>query len=47
MCYVFNSLMKRVFIGGVGELFIGGIGVICGYLNCDYEIVRWFIKNLF
>lgn len=46
-CYVLNSSMKRVPIGGVGELFIGGIGVTRGYLNRDYETARRFIKNPF
>ena len=46
-CYVLNNIMKRVPVGGVGELFIGGVGVTRGYLNRPDITAERFIENPF
>jgi N-(5-amino-5-carboxypentanoyl)-L-cysteinyl-D-valine synthase len=46
-CYVLNSAMKRVPIGGIGELYIGGVGVARGYLNRDELTAERFVSNPF
>lgn len=46
-CYVLNKSMKPVPIGGIGELYIGGIGVTRGYLNQDRLTGERFLSNPF
>lgn len=46
-CYVLNNSMKRVPIGAIGELYIGGIGVARGYLNRDDLTLQRFVNNPF
>lgn len=46
-CYVLNGAMKRVPVGGIGELFIGGSGVARGYLNRDDLTAERFLRNPF
>lgn len=45
-CYVLQ-MMKQVPIGGVGELYIGGVGVARGYLNRDDVTAYRFVPNPF
>ncbi|MEU3186546.1 amino acid adenylation domain-containing protein [Streptomyces sp. NPDC006923] len=45
--YVLNTSMKRVPVGGMGELYIGGVGVARGYLNRDELTADRFIDNPF
>lgn len=47
MCYVLNKSMQLVPIGGIGELYIGGIGVARGYLNQPNLTAERFLKNPF
>ncbi len=46
-CYVLNSNAKRVPVGGIGELYIGGIGVARGYLNRPDLTAARFVDNPF
>ncbi|MGW8884041.1 amino acid adenylation domain-containing protein [Streptomyces sp. NPDC055749] len=46
-CYVLNKSMQRVPVGGMGELYIGGIGVTRGYLNRDELTADRFVDNPF
>ncbi|MER6999328.1 amino acid adenylation domain-containing protein [Streptomyces sp. NPDC000410] len=46
-CYVLNKSMKRVPVGGMGELYIGGVGVARGYLNRDELTADRFLDNPF
>jgi N-(5-amino-5-carboxypentanoyl)-L-cysteinyl-D-valine synthase len=46
-CYVLDNAMKRVPIGAIGELYIGGIGVARGYLNREALSRERFIPNPF
>jgi len=46
-CYVLNSAMKRVPVNGVGELYIGGVGVARGYLNKPELTAERFVDNPF
>ncbi|WP_392675510.1 amino acid adenylation domain-containing protein [Streptomyces sp. LN785] len=46
-CYVLNPSMKRVPVGGMGELYIGGVGVTRGYLNRDDLTADRFVDNPF
>ena len=46
-CYVLDQTMKRVPVGGIGELYIGGIGVARGYLNRDDLTAERFLTNRF
>lgn len=32
-CYILDDMMRRIPVGGIGELYIGGVGVTRGYLN--------------
>ncbi|MFI1308646.1 amino acid adenylation domain-containing protein [Streptomyces albidoflavus] len=45
--YVLNTSMKRVPVGGLGELYIGDTGVTRGYLNRDELTAERFIDNPF
>ena len=45
--YVLNRDMRRVPVGGIGELHIGGIGVTRGYLNRDELTAERFLDNPF
>jgi N-(5-amino-5-carboxypentanoyl)-L-cysteinyl-D-valine synthase len=44
-CYVLDAAMKRVPIGAIGELFIGGQGVFQGYLNRPKLTKERFLSN--
>nr|WP_267807610.1 non-ribosomal peptide synthetase [Streptomyces tirandamycinicus]MCY0983749.1 amino acid adenylation domain-containing protein [Streptomyces tirandamycinicus] len=46
-CYVLNKSMQRVPVGGMGELYIGGVGVTRGYLNRDELTADRFLDNPF
>ncbi|GAA2998683.1 non-ribosomal peptide synthetase [Streptomyces fulvorobeus] len=46
-CYVLDKSMRRVPVGGMGELYIGGIGVTRGYLNRDDLTADRFVDNPF
>ena len=46
-CYVLNSFLKRLPVGGIGELYIGGVGVTRGYLNQNQLTKEKFITNPF
>lgn len=46
-CYVLNDTMKRVPIGGVGELYIGGVGVARGYMGRADLTAERFLDNPF
>ncbi|MEU7020083.1 amino acid adenylation domain-containing protein [Streptomyces sp. NPDC046203] len=45
--YVLDKRMRRVPIGGMGELYIGGDGVARGYLNRDDLTADRFVDNPF
>ncbi|MDX3853441.1 non-ribosomal peptide synthetase [Streptomyces sp. AK02-01A] len=45
--YVLNKSMRRVPVGGMGELYIGGAGVTRGYLNRDELTADRFLDNPF
>ncbi|WDN54002.1 amino acid adenylation domain-containing protein [Streptomyces clavuligerus] len=45
--YVLNKSMQRVPVGGMGELYIGGVGVTRGYLNRDELTADRFVDNPF
>jgi N-(5-amino-5-carboxypentanoyl)-L-cysteinyl-D-valine synthase len=46
-CYVLDASMRLVPVGGIGELFIGGVGVARGYLNRDDLTADRFLPNPF
>jgi N-(5-amino-5-carboxypentanoyl)-L-cysteinyl-D-valine synthase len=46
-CYVVNARMRLVPVGGIGELYIGGVGVARGYLNREDLTNARFIPNPF
>ncbi|MBN6037309.1 non-ribosomal peptide synthetase [Amycolatopsis sp. 195334CR] len=46
-CHVLNKAMKPVPVGGIGELYIGGIGVTRGYLNREDLTADRFVDNPF
>ena len=45
--YVLDSLLNRVPIGTIGELYIGGVGVARGYLNREDLTAEKIIENPF
>ncbi|MFE0171114.1 amino acid adenylation domain-containing protein [Streptomyces sp. NPDC059002] len=45
--YVLNKSMRRVPVGGMGELYIGGVGVTRGYLGRDELTAERFLDNPF
>lgn len=45
--YVFSSNLQLVPIGGIGELYIGGVGVGAGYINAPELTAEKFIDNPF
>ncbi|GHH81085.1 surfactin synthase subunit 1 [Streptomyces sulfonofaciens] len=45
--YVLNKSMQRVPVGGMGELYIGGVGVTRGYLNRPELTADRFVDNPF
>lgn len=45
--YVLDSNMQQVPIGASGELYIGGAGVTCGYLNRPELTAERFVENPF
>lgn len=47
VCYVLDREMRRVPIGGIGELFIGGVGVTRGYLQREDLTAERFVANPF
>ena len=46
-CYVLDDAMRRLPIGGLGELFIGGVGVARGYLHRPDLDADRFVANPF
>ena len=45
--YVLDNELRRVPVGAVGELFIGGYQLADGYLNRDDETSRAFVDNIY
>ncbi|WP_162034302.1 amino acid adenylation domain-containing protein, partial [Chryseobacterium potabilaquae] len=45
--YVLDSYLRAVPLGGVGELYIGGVGVSRGYLNLSELTAERFVVNPF
>lgn len=45
--YVVNSQLKRVPVGAIGELYIGGVGISRGYMNRDNLTKERFLGNPF
>lgn len=45
--YVLDVSMNLVLVGVLGEMYIGGVGVVRGYWNCLDLIVEKFVYNLF
>ncbi|WP_410643876.1 amino acid adenylation domain-containing protein [Amycolatopsis sp. lyj-346] len=45
--YVLNREMKLIPVGGIGELYLGGIGVARGYLNREDLTAERFLDNPF
>jgi len=45
--YVLNNHLKPVPIGGIGELYIGGLGIAIGYCNMEELTVEKFVENPF
>jgi non-ribosomal peptide synthetase component F len=46
-CYILDNNKQMVPIGAAGELYLGGVGVACGYLNRDDLTQEKFISNMF
>ena len=46
-CYVLDDMMRRIPIGGIGELYIGGSGVTRGYLNRESLTAERFVPDPF
>lgn len=45
--YLLDMGMKLVLIGVFGEMYISGVGVVRGYLNCFDLMVEKFVEYLF
>ena len=46
-CYILDKNMKRLPVGAIGELYLGGIGVTRGYLNRPDLSAEKFVYNPF
>ena len=46
-CYVLDDDMKRLPVGAIGELYLGGVGVARGYLNRKELSEERFVANPF
>ena len=45
--YVLNDHLKPLPIGGIGELYIGGLGIATGYCNMEELTAEKFVANPF
>lgn len=47
VCCVLDVEFNLLLVGVVGELCIGGLGLVCGYLGCLVLSVECFVVDLF